>query len=148
MIIVGYCLNHCMHLRISLHAYKWIFTFLTKIWIFALLESARVKVVCKYVGEIDPKLQGCQKICGTQCAKDCGPYNCACKYGHRHAYVKNNLWHIHTLVFMQLKLYFDVRALFFFLISKCEESSLPLKHANNYPINFFDYEGHNPWNTR
>jgi len=36
---------------------------------------------------------------------------------------------------------------FFFYISTCEESSLTMKHAKNYHIVIFDYEGHNPWHT-
>jgi hypothetical protein len=32
----------------------------------------------------------------------------------------------------------------FFLISTCEESSLPMKHAKNYHVDFSDCEGHNP----
>ncbi len=32
----------------------------------------------------------------------------------------------------------------FFLISTCEESSLPMTHAKNYRINIFDYEGYDP----
>jgi hypothetical protein len=34
-----------------------------------------------------------------------------------------------TLVFMQLKPYFNVHALIFFLISTCEESTLPMRNA-------------------
>jgi len=47
-------------------------------------------------------------------------------------------------VFMQLKPYFDVQVLIIFYTSTREESSLPMKHAKNYHIDFFEYEDHNP----
>ncbi len=43
---------------------------------------------------------------------------------------------------------FNICALISFLISTCEEMSLPMKHSKKkFRINFFDHEGYNPWDT-
>jgi len=52
------------------------------------------------------------------------------------------------IVYTWLKLYFNILALIFY---KCEGSSQPIepiKHAKNYVIDIFDYEGHDLWHTR
>jgi len=69
----------------------------------------------------------------TQCAKDCGPCNHACKYGSA-AFVNvntmfvnvNAYWHA---IFTWLKLYFNVRVIIFYM---CEGSSQPI--ANQLSI--------------
>jgi hypothetical protein len=43
------------------------------------------------------------------------------------------------VIFTLPKPYFNVHALIFYV---CEGSSQAIKHAKNYPINIFDYEGH------
>ncbi len=63
----------------------------------------------------------------TQCAKDCGPYNHACEYG-RKLMCKQT-------VFMQLKPYFNVRALLNKLYG--EEQSQPIKCANKILVLIF-----------
>jgi len=51
---------------------------------------------------------------------------------------------IHSNPSIRPSCFFNVGTLIFLLISAREEKSLPIKHAKNYRINIFDYEGHNP----
>jgi len=61
-----------------------------------------------------------------------------------HANTAGARFHVSMPVFMQLKSNYNVPALIF-LISTVEEWSQPTKHAKqNFGINIFDYEGHNP----
>jgi len=69
----------------------------------------------------------------TKCATDCGPHNRAGVHA-------NKGWRV---VFTWLKPYFNVHALIFNMCEGSSQPNEPIKHAKNYCINIFDYEGHN-----
>jgi len=82
--------------------------------------------------------------------KMCCEYGRACNYGR--ALMQIGACMQIRIVFTWLKPYFNIRALIFYV---CEGSSQPIanflfitKHAKNYGISIFDYEGHNLRQTR
>ncbi len=88
----------------------------------------------------------------VQCVKDCGPHNCACKYGHKNT---DEPLCVSMSVFTQLKPYFNICALIFFNLYGWRIQSThnevwinQLNIPSKFGINIFDYEGHNPWHTQ
>jgi len=73
----------------------------------------------------------------TQCAKDCGPYNRAFKYGRSQAYVSHNPWHM------------DSSSHILMCVPQIFSKFLHVKYrvynetCKKLSYRFFDYEGHN-----
>jgi len=130
-------------------------------------ELRGVKAVHKYVGEIEPRiLIGCNVMSeeaeeantdtfkniwqkwvsySTQSAKDCVPYNrackywCTCQYGHEHVYVShNNPWQMHLARrFLRSSSHILTLKSYFFLNFHMWRFEFTNETCKNYHFNFW-----------